>query len=292
MDNFVIKHYHSDNLKCLADFDACFHEQEIFNSILLSVFNKAQPSCSCSVVVDKDTNKLIFALFALRDSFLYASDISLSIDKELHEPVVELLVKDFLSTSFPFNAIQSFNPALPYLLQALKQNDGRKFKLMDASWSCDTDKVDWSSRSLEIKKDEKTSLRKVTMNELPLLKEWTQAFLDHFGIDDDIVVDQFCRQEILNEYPYILYQGEVPVSMAWKRRPLRNTCALAYVFTPKEHRHQGFGRVCVSMLTEVILEEFKCATLFVHGKQDPHSNLYHDIGYRLRGKAERYILEE
>ncbi|CAO3657490.1 unnamed protein product [Mucor hiemalis] len=244
------------------------------------------------VVVDKVTNKLIFALFALRNSLLYASGISTTISKELHKPVVELLVKDFLSTSFPFNAFHSFDSASTFVREALKENSSRRLKLLDSNWRCDTDKVYWSPKSLEIKNDEKTSLCLGTMDELPLLIEWTKGFLDHFSMGDGIDVEEMCRQEILKEHTYILYQDDIPVSMAWKRRPLRNSCAVAYVFTPSEHRHKGLGRVCVALLTEVILEDYKYATLFVHGTQDPHSNLYSAIGYRHLGKADRYAIEE
>lgn len=294
MENFTIKHYHNDNIKCISDFESCFYDQEIVNSIILSFFQNERPTAiSCSVVLDKSTNELIFALFADKDARLYASGISKSVEKELYAPIVDLLVKDFLSTSFPFNSILAYDPVLPIFKESLEKHGDKKFETIFSFWAYDIEKVVWSPQSLAIKNKANVSLRKATMENLELLELWTQGFIDDTSTDlarNNTDIEKLCFNELSEGHVYFLFDEDVPVSMGWKRRPLRNVTALAYVYTPSEHRHKGYGKACVSMATEALLKEYQYITLFVNGKMDQKHNLYTAVGYRFMGKADSYAV--
>lgn len=291
MDNLIIKRYENFNA-FLKDAEIYLYEQEVYNSVFLTTLQQQKDNaCHYSAIWDTTTDTMIFSLFAIKDSFLYASGI---LDLQ-DEPMIELLVKDFLSTLFPFKALSAYEPTLGIVKKVITENSDKKFKLMDDLWSHDIRKVQWSPRSLELKNMPTTKLVQATYNDLPIVMKYTEGFLQDTSPDliriMAVDVAEMCRKELDGSNVYLLYCDNLPVCMTWKRRPLRDGCSVAFVYTPEEYRRKGFGGACVSMCTELFLKDYKYITLFIKGSRDPYKNMYTDIGYQLLGKIYRYSVE-
>lgn len=288
MSRYVIKRY-KDATSFLKDTESHLYEQEVFNSMFLCKLHQPVPY-HYSALFDTTTQTVVFALYAIQDSFLYTSKLT-------HNDtiIVDLLVKDLLSTSFPFKFLFAYEPVLSTLTQIIQDHNTDKTLIrMDGMWSHNIRKVHWTPRALQLKSS--TILKQATMEDLPVAIKYTKGFLkDTTSVllmqANAVNATDMCQKELAGGNIYFLYSDGVPVSMAWKRRQLRDGCSVAFVYTPEEHRHQGFGGACVSLCTELLLQEFKYVTLFIKETQDPHQNMYTRLGYQLIGKVGRYAIE-
>lgn len=299
---YIIKHYEGADV-FLKESLGFLEEQEIPNSILIffaqeEILKKtAAEATFCSALMDATTNQFLFCLFAIKDSFLYASAIHPSIPQDQYQHIIDLLVQDVAASNFSIKVIHAYTPVSPLLMESVKLNTGKGLKLMDDVWSYDIKSVTWTPRTTAIRDAPGTFLKQATLDDLLLfLLKWTEEFLS--DIEQDLEqfmrpnAEDMCRRSLEVGYIYILYVDNQPVSMAWKRRPLRYGCALAMVYTPKEFRGKGYAAVCVGMTTEELLKEFSYVTLFVVAKQNPDKNMYTGVGYQLLGKALRYSVND
>lgn len=294
-DHFILKRYEDPTLY-LKEMGPYLHKQEIYNSIFINQLETeaSNPASQCffNVLIDPTTDTLVFTLMALKDSFLYGSGMADGIPRQDYPSIVECLVTDFLTVSFPFISIQSYEPVLSILRDTLAQSLKKEFKFIDDVWSVSTESVQWSPRALSIK--DKTELRQATLNDLPLVMAWTEGHLHDIAEDETYAmhppVEPLCREKISQGCVYLLYGDKVPKSMAYKTRPLIHGCSIGFVYTPTEHRHKGYASACISMLTETLLKEYTYIALFVAGERDPKNNLYTTVGYTYFGKAARYTL--
>lgn len=297
--HFQLNHY-SSAVQFLSEIGSYLHQQEIYNSIFINQLefeaeNDAAAQCYFSALMDPTTDTLIFALMALKDSFLYASGVPTT--QYDYKSIVEHCVRDFLTTSsFPFRSIHSYEPVLDIVKSTiLEYYPDKELEFIDDCWGVHTDKIQWSERAQAIRED--TCLKLATMDELPLIMTWFKTYLRDISEDETYAmhakVEPLCREKIEQQWVYILYNKEnnTPLSMAWKTRPLLHGCSIAHVYTPEEHRHVGYAAACVSMLTEHFLEKYKYVSLFVAGDRDPTNNMYSRIGYKLFGRAARFTLK-
>jgi RimJ/RimL family protein N-acetyltransferase len=294
-----IKHYDNAN-KFLSEVGDFLHTQEITNSIFIDTLKleiqKGNTTATyCGAVWDTNKNQFVFALFGIKRFYVYASGISSSIDQERYGSIVELLVMDLLSSSFPFTALQGFQPVLGILKNTVVEHQPHfKFNYTGDVWSYDIEQVQWSPHSLSLKSSgggNTTELRQATQQEQALVTHWAQDYFKDLVFFNGLDIDTICQQEFEQKNIYILYVDGTPVSLTWKRRALRDSVSIAYVYTPKEYRGKGYAEVCVSMATELFLKEYRIITLNSIAGDDPTKNLYARLGYRLFGKAGRYTLD-
>jgi predicted GNAT family acetyltransferase len=112
--------------------------------------------------------------------------------------------------------------------------------------------------------------------------------MEHIGISTNLPsAEEVVLEYLISRFIYILYVDGIPVSMFWKRQPLRNGCSISFVYTPNTERGKGYASACVAMCTELFLKEYSFVTLFVVRQQDSNKNLYTSIGYQLVGKSAR-----
>lgn len=265
MDNYIIKRY--ENVDAfLKEAETYLYNQEVYNASLLSKLQESETCCQCSAVWDIETNTMRCSLVAVKDGFLYVSG-NPGDRKDAY--YVEILVKDFLSTSFPFKALFAYEPTLDTVTRIIQEDNKKKLKLMDRMWSHDVKKVTWSARSFELKQMSRVTLKQATLDEhLSIAVEFTDGFIKTLTSPDLLRVmktngEQMCRKQLDAGHIYILYCDDIPVSMAWKMRPLRKGCSIGFVYTPEEHRHKGYGGACVSLCTELFLETFEYVTIFI-----------------------------
>ncbi|OBZ83601.1 hypothetical protein A0J61_08349 [Choanephora cucurbitarum] len=270
-------------------------QREIENTFVIHMAqqhaNKTEDRYYCGAVW-KNQKELLFAIFAESDGFLYASCL---FDDTRPEAIV-FLFNDVLSctTLDDIQGLHAYQPVLTTLGRLCQKQLGVELQKKNPVWSHRLEQVHWTPRARSIADQPGTVLRIATEEDIDLLRPWTIAFVkDVFG-DTYVIsssIEGICRDMIESNSVYLLCLSDGrAVSMARKVRPLRYGCSLAYVYTPEEHRHKGYGEACVSMVSDLLLKEFQYVTLFVDIERDPHDNLYTRIGYEHYGEGGRLVL--
>ncbi|KAG2199424.1 hypothetical protein INT46_011074 [Mucor plumbeus] len=246
---------------------------------------ETQSNSYCGTVWD-DQNQLVFALFNGKNNTILYGSLTQNLE------AIDLLVDDLIAsgTHSSLTFVRAFQPSLNRLYEQLQKHN-IQLRIIDQVWAYESQKVTWSPRLLSIARDSKTELKLATIDDLPLLTEWTLEFFVHLttenGMDDTSLPDpeEAVRDALASKFAYILCVNSAPVSMCWKKRPTKTECALAYVYTTKECRNKGYGAVCVGLLTETLLQNRRSVNLFVVRERDPVNNMYAGIGYKLIGEA-------
>jgi uncharacterized protein len=126
-------------------------------------------------------------------------------------------------------------------------------------------------------------LRQATEADWELLLEWFVAFGVE-ALEEDIdpqvaarSVDAYLTTEGMSLY---LWEDEEPVSMAGRSRPTPNGTTVNYVYTPPEHRRQGYASACVAALSQLLLDEgYRYCYLFTDLANPTSNRIYEAIGY-------------
>ncbi|CAO0790154.1 unnamed protein product [Mucor circinelloides] len=292
MPNLTVTRYqHIDTF--LKETEAYLQQHEIKNTFVLTTAYQIQKawkdaSYYCGAIWN-DRHDLIFAIVAQDNGFVYAS----SLYNEHQTDAIGLLTRDLLEANLAIQGLHSYQPVLDILLKSIETQSSMTFvKKFDALSFELRQEVKWPSRAKEIAQAESTSLRiaSSTADDMRILQQWTYNFIQDAFDNPKVItqsVDSICQDMVASKGLYFMCIDGVPVSMAWKVRPLRHGTSLAYVYTPVEHRNKGYGAACVAMTSEVILRDYTYITLFVDIKRDPTDNLYARVGYKYFGKAGR-----
>ena len=125
------------------------------------------------------------------------------------------------------------------------------------------------------------SPRAVTIDDAPLLFEWLKAFhseaVPHDPPPEQANVEKAAAS---GRFFFWMKDGE-PVSAAAISRRLRQTGAIAPVYTPPEHRGRGYGSSVTAIVAERIFAEGKNAACLYTDLRNPSSNrCYAKIGFK------------
>ncbi|KAK4521432.1 uncharacterized protein ATC70_012047 [Mucor velutinosus] len=291
MSSLTVTRYQSINV-FLEETEMHLQLHEIKNTFVLITayqIQKAEKNQAyyCGAVWD-DKHDMIFAILAQNDGFLYAS----SLCDEYYPEAIGLLAGDLLKASVTIKGLHGYQPVLNTLRDAIETQSSMRFVKKFATLSYELRQVKWPSRAKEIAQAKSTSLRvaSFTSDDRNILQQWTHNFIQDAFDDPKVItqsVESICRDMIASKGLYFMCIDGVPVSMAWKVRPLRHGTSLAYVYTPNEHRNKGYGAACVAMVSEAIMKNYEYITLFVDIKRDPSDNLYTRVGYKYYGEAGR-----
>ncbi|GAN03509.1 acetyltransferase [Mucor ambiguus] len=294
MSNLAVTRYH-DIDAFLKETETYLQQHEIKNTFVLITAYQIQKarkdeSYYCGAVWN-DKHDLIFAIVAQNNGFLFASSLS----DENHSEAIGLLIGNLLEASITIKGLHGYQPVLDTLRDSIETQSSMTFVKKFATLSYELREVKWPSQAKEIAQAEPTSLRiaSSTLDDRDILRQWTYNFIQDAFDDPKVItqsVDSICHDMIASKGLYFMCINGVPVSMAWKVRPLRYGTSLAYVYTPSEHRNKGYGATCVAMASEAILKDSEYITLFVDINRDPTNNLYTRVGYKYFGEAGRLIL--
>ncbi|CEP15840.1 hypothetical protein [Parasitella parasitica] len=285
----IVKRYNSTS-SFLQETEPFLRRNE-FQNIFVLIMAQQEASGTdggyCSAVWDGQ-GQLVFALFDAKDNTMLYGSWTQNME------AVDLLVNDLIASGAhsDIKFAHAFQPGLNRLYEQLHKHN-LHFRITDQVWACASQRVIWSPRLLSIARHPNTHLKVATLDQLDLLAEWTQGFFVHLttenGMDDTALPDpeQIVREALADEYVHILYVNGAPVSMSWMKRPTETECSIAMVFTPKERRSNGYGAVCVGLLTEKLLESRRSVNLFAVRERDPVKNMYAGIGYRVVGESGR-----
>jgi uncharacterized protein len=123
------------------------------------------------------------------------------------------------------------------------------------------------------------TLKLATVEDIDLVKEWRESF----RIEAEVAIprnpDEVVRQvENGNVYFWVTSR---PVSTAIAGRGTENTGTVGAVYTPPEHRNNGYATALTAAVTQKILDSGKKHAVLYTDLDNPTSNsIYQQIGYK------------
>ncbi len=140
--------------------------------------------------------------------------------------------------------------------------------------------------------------RKAGASDREILVDWLDKFQQEgLGIVDRALVEQTVDHRIGMpgelEGTYLWETEGVPVSMAMASRPTPHGFTIRGVWTPEEHRRQGYAKSLVSTLCERILEQgFAACYLYADRAKEVSNQIYVDMGFHEVCPAEHWIFDQ
>jgi len=130
-------------------------------------------------------------------------------------------------------------------------------------------------------------LRTAVEDDEPTLATWTTAFVAEAGIHEPVDANRIVADGIARGRLYVWDDGR-PVSMAaWAGRT-PNGVRINFVYTPPEHRRNGYATACVSALSQHQLDGGR-AFCWIYTEPVPSGgSLFSRIGYRHVTDIEEY----
>jgi uncharacterized protein len=122
-------------------------------------------------------------------------------------------------------------------------------------------------------------LRKATMNDLPVVEQWFVDFSKEAMRNVDETAAKILAKAKVELGTLYLWENGEPVSMAGVARPTRNGITVNYVYTPSECRGKGYASSCVSVMSKLMLEQYKYCCLFTDIANPTSNRIYQQIGY-------------
>ncbi len=129
------------------------------------------------------------------------------------------------------------------------------------------------------------AMRQATEDDLELITEWTTDFdVEAVGEKRDAVrgaARARAERGIENGVFFLWKVDGAPVSMAGFSGPTPNGIRINYVYTPPEHRRNGYASALTAALSQRLLDEGREFCFLFTDLANPTSNhIYQEIGYR------------
>ncbi len=122
---------------------------------------------------------------------------------------------------------------------------------------------------------------RATREHLGLARRWAHFFHEDIFGDDQHERSVRAAEGVLMRGDMFLWIDGVPRAMAGRTRPTPRGWAICHVYTPPEHRRQGYGTAVVAALSQNILDEGKeFCTLYTDLSNPTSNSIYRKIGYR------------
>jgi len=127
----------------------------------------------------------------------------------------------------------------------------------------------------------KGDFRLGTMAEEDLITEWILAFdRELFGEQTPESARRIAKGKLTHKLLYFWeVEGEI-VSMAAGTRPTDHCMTISSVYTPPEHRKNGYARSCVAQLSQTMLDRgYQFCALFTDLENPTSNKIYQEVGY-------------
>ena len=130
-------------------------------------------------------------------------------------------------------------------------------------------------------------LRLAYMDDHPLMARWHSAYWEEIsGKPGDFDYAKSDAERSIKAQELYIWDYGNPVSIARTDRPTKNGIAIHTVYTPPEHRNNGYATSCVLLLTKKLLSERYSFCCLHTDLSNPTSNsIYTKIGYVPMGDA-------
>ncbi|MCJ7625441.1 MAG: GNAT family N-acetyltransferase [Anaerolineaceae bacterium] len=124
-------------------------------------------------------------------------------------------------------------------------------------------------------------MRVATEDDIELITKWTFSFHDEaLGGSETEMVDRIVNSKIRDREIYFWEDGQ-PVSLAAKVRPCGAGVSVSLVYTPPEHRRNGYASAVIAGLSQHLLNSgFEYCTLFTDLANPTSNKIYMRIGYK------------
>ena len=123
------------------------------------------------------------------------------------------------------------------------------------------------------------SLRKATEADLPLAREWVDAFVRDVGLS--VAVPDMAQRLIGQERLFFWVDAGHECAMVSSSRETRSCCAINMVYTPPQFRRSGYATAAVATLSNALLNGGRRFCCLYTDVANPTSNsIYAKIGYR------------
>ncbi len=127
----------------------------------------------------------------------------------------------------------------------------------------------------------KGNIRPMKASDEDIVTKWVMGFGEHTDNNYTLETARKAAQRKLKEGLLRIWELDgKPVSMASAIRPTQNGMGISMVFTPPEHRRQGYARTCVAQLSQEMLDKgYKFCNLFTDLSNPTSNKIYQEIGY-------------
>lgn len=136
-------------------------------------------------------------------------------------------------------------------------------------------------------------LRAPLKKELNILIDWSLQFSEIVGdVLDEKTAENMLRQKLEDRDLFVWSDGNQPVSMLMKNRPITHTIAISHVFTPVDLRGRGYATAAVHTLTRNLLTAgYLSVNLFTDVANPISNHIYQQIGYQPVTEMDKIIFQ-
>ena len=123
--------------------------------------------------------------------------------------------------------------------------------------------------------------RVAQVRDIPTIMAWYESFVDEsMHMTGRLKPEQ--AERMVNKNSLFVWENEGElVSVAMKTRPIAHSISVSFVYTPPEHRRQGFATALVARLSQHLLDlGYASVTLFTDLDFPTSNAIYQKIGYR------------
>lgn len=126
------------------------------------------------------------------------------------------------------------------------------------------------------------TLRLAQESDKPLLEKW------HIGFIEDTLMPEVTPEQAaewvaraVEHEEIVLWEDEgIPVACAKQARPSQNSITVSFVYTPTEHRRQGYARTLVAEFSAKLLNHYQFCMLYTDMTNPTSNKIYREIGYK------------
>ena len=129
-------------------------------------------------------------------------------------------------------------------------------------------------------------LRFARPDDHPLMTRWIIALSDDIGEPTTLENARNRAQKLIKDQQLYIWDNDGPVSIAGVSRPMKNGMTIGVVYTPPEHRSNGYATSSVLLLTKKLLSGgYSFCSLYTDLSNPTSNSIYTKIGYVPIGDA-------
>ncbi|MBD3277541.1 MAG: GNAT family N-acetyltransferase [Candidatus Aegiribacteria sp.] len=122
--------------------------------------------------------------------------------------------------------------------------------------------------------------RASTADDAPLVRRWAESFQLEAVHETPTAHYLEMMEKRVCEGRVHLWVDEEPVSMALATRPTRSGITIGGVYTPPEHRRNGYATSVVAALTKELLRKYRFCMLYTDLDNPTSNSIYMRMGYQ------------
>jgi len=129
--------------------------------------------------------------------------------------------------------------------------------------------------------------------DVPMLSRWFLGFCEEAVPSDPPEDPEKNVRRLMSKGSFGVWETDKIVSMAASSRGSRNGSTVSAVYTPPEHRSNGYASACVAALSQAMLDAGSAFCALYTDLANPTSNkIYQNVGYRPIGDFAMYTFEK